>query len=93
MIVEVDLRLTSRAMRKMSERDQWFINADGAVNIDENIRIRSLSYFQKLNILAVTTESNGLLVYDALSWTLIKKSDIAGKTIFVSRHLTATYSK
>lgn len=62
----------------MSDQDQWCIATDESFSVGEKA-LSGLEYHQKLNILLVTSEDSGILIYDSTSSTLLKKTDAAGR--------------
>jgi len=63
---------------KMSDHDRWFITTDGSFSLGGTLT--GLHYHQKLNLLFITSKSNGILVYDITSSTPLKSTNAAGKT-------------
>ena len=60
----------------MSDRGSWSVTTDGTFYAGQ--QLSGLEYNHKLNLLLVTSQESGLLVYDSTS-TLLKKSDVSGQ--------------
>lgn len=68
-------------MSQTDQEQQWSISAEGTVTIGETLL--SIDYLQRFNLVFVATAQSGVLVYDAISWTLIKKSDVSGMVFYL----------
>lgn len=61
----------------MAKPEKWCVTTDGSFYAGD--KLNGLEYHQKLNLLFVTSQEFGVLVYDTTSSTLLKKAGVSGR--------------